>query len=127
MARLAGDIDFCPRGAVAAARASVVLLQAGGVALRTLQVPVLRPPRPVQLVGVRHPLVRIQMEPAPATALRWARVPGDPERLQSSSRDLDEVLLQRRGTEGVADRVVVQRAVRPVRPHPEEIPIAEET
>ena len=74
-------------------------------------VPVLVRPRPVQRIGVRDPLVGVEMEPAlPALRLR-PRVPGDGQALHPPSGELDEVLLEGPVAEGVRDFVVVQGAV----------------
>jgi hypothetical protein len=59
------------------------------------------------------------MEPALAALPLRPAVPGDPERLQPSARQLEENLLQRRHAEGVLHRVVAQLPVRPVGAHHE--------
>src|SRR5512143_1405842 len=67
--------------------------------------------RPVQLVVVRDSLVRIKVEPTLPAGLFGARVPRDRQRLNSTVRKLDEVLLQRRDTEGVLDLKICLFAV----------------
>ncbi len=47
------------------------------------------------------------------------RVPRYSERLETTARKLDEVLLQRRDAEGVADLIVAERPVGAVGPNPE--------
>ena len=67
------------------------------------------------------------MEPALTALLRRPAVPGDAQGLQPSARQLEQVLLQRIDAEGVLDRIVAQRAVRPVGAHHEPGAITVET
>src|SRR5262249_16074306 len=63
MARLAADADFCPARRKAIGGGIVVFLNAGRMALRTHEIPVLIKPGPVQDVVVPYVLVRIKMKP----------------------------------------------------------------
>ena len=114
MARLAGHVLLRIGGLEAPRGERVALAQIRRVALGALAVPVLRRLRPVQHVGVRHALARVQVEEAlPAVLLRPA-VPGDPERLQPSARQLQQVLLERRHAEQEGHLELGQLAVGPV-------------
>src|SRR5262245_34066217 len=116
--RLAGDIHLAPGRLEGVARRVVVLPQVRGVAVRAHEVPVLLTPGPVQLVAVPDVFARVEMEPAlPARALRPG-VPGNRERLDAPSWQLNQILLQRIDTERVLDLEVGQLAVRSVGAHP---------
>src|SRR5258705_6944323 len=81
------------------------------MAVRAHEIPILRWTRPVKLVITPNPLVGIWMKPAlPAVFLR-PRVPRDRQRLQPAVGKFDQVLLQRRYTEGVLDFIICQFAV----------------
>ena len=85
------------------------------MALRALIVPGLVAPGPVQRVAVVHGILfGIQVEPALAALLPRPAVPGQPQALHVATRELDQILLQRIPAEGVANRVIVQSAVRSV-------------
>ena len=117
MARLARHVHLGPRRLVGVGRAIESLAQVRRVAHRALGVPVLAEFRPVQHVGMRHLLVRIQVIPAlPALGLR-AAVPGDAERLVPAVRKPDQVLLQRVDAEDVRHVEVADLAVGAVGPH----------
>jgi hypothetical protein len=95
------------------------------MALGAHVIPVLAGARPVELVPPGHVLAGVEVEPSlPALCLR-PRVPGDAERLNAAIGELDEVLLERRGAEGVRDLVVPERAVGTIGPH-RELPVAAE-
>src|SRR3954447_3952953 len=74
---------------------------------------------PVQSVAGMKLLSRIQVEPALAALFLWPRIPGDAERLQASSRQADQVLLQRIDAECVGHIVVVRLTVGSLGPHRE--------
>src|SRR6476661_7464023 len=101
MTRLAADADLDEVCLESICLAIVVLAHTGRVAIRAHEVPVLRRLRPMQLVVVRDALVRIEMEPALTATILRSRVPRDRERLHAASRQLDQVLLQRRDAKGV--------------------------
>ena len=126
VAGFAGHVDFRPGGAVAAALGVVVLFEIGAVALGALQVPVLVGAGPVQRVTGDNGLVRVEVKPALAPVFGGARIPGNPEGLQASAREGDQVLLQRLDAEHVVDAVVGQLAVRALGIDPELIALAVE-
>ena len=79
-----------------------------------LVIPVLIDAGPVQRIAGRQVAIGIEMEPAlPALVLR-ARVPRNAERLKPAFRQFDQILLQRRDAERVADFEVCELAVRAV-------------
>jgi hypothetical protein len=114
VAGLAADAHFRVRGRIGVRGCVVVLLDVRGVAVGAHEVPVLLPPRPVQLVAVVDALAGIEVEPALPALLLRACVPGDRKGLNVAARQLDEVLLQRIHAERVADLEVRELAVRAV-------------
>ena len=82
------------------------------MALRALEVPVLREARPVKHVTRPDTLLRIQVKPSLPACLPGPRVPADAERLISSARKRDQILLERAVAEGVGHLVLVRLAVR---------------
>ncbi len=107
MASFAGDVELGPGGLVAVRGCLVSLAQSCRVALRAHRVPTLVGAGPVERIARRDLLVRIEMEPAPPSPLGGPAVPGPAQRLQPAAGKLDEVLLQRLDTEGVADRQIL--------------------
>src|SRR5262249_36545170 len=101
MACLAADADLCPGAGEAVIRRVVILAHAGRVALGAHEVPVLVQLGPMQNIVALDLLVGIEMEPALATLLLRAGVPGDREGLQPAVREFNEILLQRIDAEGV--------------------------
>ena len=93
------------------------------MALGAHVVPVLVPAGPVQDVVGRDPLVRVEMEPALSSLLGGPTVPAGAQGLIPASGKRDEILLQRKGAEGVRDLVVGRLAVRSFGPH-EELAVA---
>jgi hypothetical protein len=73
----------------------------------------------VQRVAGLELLVRVELEPALAALPFRTAVPGDADCLQPSARKRDQVLLQRIDPEGVADLILVERAVGALRTHQE--------
>jgi len=94
VARLAADADLREARRERASRRVVVLAHVGGVAVGTHEVPVLLALRPVQFVGVREVLARVEVEPALAALVLRPRVPRDRQRLHVAAGQLDQVLLQ---------------------------------
>ncbi len=127
---LAGDVDLRIAGVVDLLLGVVALVQVGGVAVRALIVPGLLRGGPMQRVAVVHRRarirIRIKMEPALTALLRRARVPGQAEGLEPTAGKRDQILLQRRPAEGVADRIVPQLPVGPVGLHEEGVVSTEE-
>ena len=80
----AADADFREFGRVRVRLGVVVLANAGGVALRAHEVPVLVQLRPMQDVSMVDPFVRIEMKPALPALVLWTRIPCDGERLQAT-------------------------------------------
>src|SRR5688572_5668633 len=64
VASLATDADLAPGRGIGVRARVVVLLQVGRMAIGAHVVPVLLPFRPVQLVAVIDPFIRVQVEPA---------------------------------------------------------------
>jgi len=119
VARLASDRQLGPGGRVPVARGIVALADARRMAIRAHVVPVLRAPRPVELVAVVDLLGGIEVKPPLAALRRRARVPGDGERLEASAGELDEVLLQRLEAERVLHLELCELPVGAVRPDEE--------
>src|SRR5215475_5580216 len=119
VARFAADVDRLPVGRESIGGGIVVLPDAGRVAVGAHEVPVLRRPRPVQLVVVRHAFGGVEVKPALAACFLRTRVPGDRERLDPAVRKLDEVLLERVDAEGVLDGELGEATVTPVGPYEE--------
>jgi hypothetical protein len=105
----AGNVEIGPVGGEI-----VILLQIGRVAVGALVVPGLVAPGPVQSIAGLELLAGVKVEPPLAALLFRPAVPGDTERLQPSTRERDQILLQRIDAEGVGDRIVLQCAVRTV-------------
>src|SRR5262249_8746299 len=114
MAGLAADADLCPGAGEAVIRRVVILAHAGRVAPGAHEVPVLGQLGPMQNIVVLDLLVGIEMEPALATLLLRAGVPGDREGLQPAVREFDEILLQRVDAEGVFHLERSELAVRAI-------------
>ncbi len=114
VAGLAGDVDLVPGGGVAVGIGVVALHQIGRVALGAHRVPDLVAPRPVERIAGGDPLVRVEVEPAPAALFRGPGVPGDSERLQAPAGKPDQILLQVLDAEGVEDLVLGGLPVRPL-------------
>src|SRR5262249_52030534 len=111
VAGLARHHDLGPLCGITILSGVVVPAQIGRVALRALIVPGLLPSCPVQWVRWPECLARIEVEPALAACLLWARVPGDRQRLQAAAWKFDQILLQGRDSESVLNFVVVQLTV----------------
>src|SRR5215470_1395305 len=90
----ATDADLGETRVKAILRRVVVLLDAGRVALRAHEIPILIELGPMQHVVVPDLLVRIEVEPVLASLLLGACVPGKRQRLDAAVRKLDEILLQ---------------------------------
>ena len=102
----AAHVDFRPVCRIGLAGQIEVLLQIGGMAICTHEVPVEVEPGPVQLVPGLDVLLGVQVEPA-LSALRFVpAVPGDTECLHLAAGKLHQVLLQRMNPKGVGDGVV---------------------
>ena len=84
------------------------------MALGALEVPGLVDAGPVQRVAGLELLVGVEVEPALAALVLRPAVPGDAQRLHPAVGKGDQVLLQRRDAEGVADLEVGELAVRAV-------------
>ena len=107
---LASGAELRPRRPVRVARRVVILAHVDRVAVGAHEVPVLRAPRPVQLVAVVDLVEWIDMEPALAAPRLRPRVPRDRQRLQLASGELDQVLLQRIDAERVLHVEVLDAA-----------------
>src|SRR4026207_729113 len=94
--------------------------------LRAHEVPVLPHTGPVQLIGMRDALVRIEMKPALAAFGLRTAVPGGNQRLYSPTGKFDQVLLQRRDAKCVADLELGELAVGTVGADSELIIVLEE-
>jgi len=110
VAGLAADVDLGPGRVVGAALGVEALDEVGRMALGAHAVPVLGVARPVEPVGARDPLARIQEEPPLPR-----HVPRQRERLHPTSREADQVLLQGVPAEAVGHLEHGRLAVRPVR------------
>ncbi len=119
VAGLTGDVELRPGRRVGVRGRRVALPHVRRVTVRAHEVPVLVGPGPVQRVGVRNLLFRVEMKPALAALLRGPRVPHHVQRLQTPPRKRNQVLLERRDAEGVGDRILVELAVGPVGPREE--------
>src|SRR5882724_4002743 len=92
----------------------VILPNAGRVALRAHEVPVLVELRPMQDIVVADFLLRIKVKPALTAFVFWSAVPGDGQCLQSTVRKFDEILLQRVNTKRVFDLKDIKLAIRAI-------------
>src|SRR5262252_898202 len=101
MAGLTADVDVRPARSESIGRGVVVLPDAGRMTVGAHEVPVLRRPRPVQLVVAGDALGGVEVKPPLAAVLPRARIPRDRKRLEPAVWKLDEVLLQRIDAEGV--------------------------
>ena len=101
MARLATDADFRPSRGETIGLGVVILAQAGRVALRAHEIPVLVQLGPVQDIVVLDLLVGIEVKPALAAFFLRPAVPGDRQCLNTTVGEFDEVLLQRIDAERV--------------------------
>ena len=119
VAGFASDADLRPRRAEAPACLVVVLLEVGRVAPRALVVPVLIDAGPMQRIAGLQLSIGIEMIPALAARFLGTRIPSNSERLKPPAGKLDEILLQRRDAEGVADLKIAERAIGAVGPNPE--------
>src|SRR5262245_175967 len=93
MTRFAADADLGPVRLKSIGNTVVRFAQTGGMAVRAHEVPVLRRPRPVQLVVVRNSLLRIEMKPALAAFPPGAGIPRDRQCLNAAVWKFNEVLL----------------------------------
>src|SRR5215471_18522391 len=84
MACLASDADLSRRCGITGVLGVVILANAGRMAFRTHEIPILVQLGPVQDIVMLDLLVRIEMKPALATFLLWPAVPGDRQRLQTA-------------------------------------------
>lgn len=64
----------------------------------------------MKALGVRRFGARREREPALSALLGGPSVPGDEKRLDVTAAKLDEILLQRKQAEGVADRKIARLA-----------------
>ena len=71
------------------------------MAVRAILVPVVSRRRPMELVARLDVLAGMQMVPATATALFWARVVREGERLEMAVSNVDQILLKRFDTERI--------------------------
>ena len=121
VARLAAHVDLRPRGLVGVGLRVEALDEVGGVALGAHAVPVLGVARPVEPVGPRDPLARVEEEPALPRD-----VPRHRERLHPPARKADQVLLERVPAEGVGHLEHRRLPVRSLRLDQELPAVAEE-
>jgi hypothetical protein len=112
MAGLAGDVNLRVAGVVGVARDVIALLEIRGVAVRALVIPGLVRCRPVQGMSVVQGLAGIEMEPDLATLVLGPRIPGQAQALEPAARKFDQILLEGRPAEGVADGKVLEFAIR---------------
>ena len=103
VAGLAADADLGKAGIETIRGRVIILAQRGGMALRAHEVPVLLRARPVQRIGGRDHLVRIEVEPALAALARRADVIGEGQGLFAAIGKADQILLERFETEGIRD------------------------
>ncbi len=121
MAGLAAHVDLGPRRRVGVRLRVEALDQVRGVALRAHAVPVLPVARPVEPVGTRDPLARVEEEPSLP-----GHVPRQGEGLHAPAWKADEVLLERIPAEGVGHREDRGLPVGPVGLDEELRPVAKE-
>src|SRR5450631_1020319 len=114
MASLATDADLCESRRKSVVCCVVVLSNAGGMALRTHEIPILIEPGPMQHIVVADLLVRIEVKPALTAFVRRPAIPRNRQRLQSAIGKLDEVLLERIDTERILDLEGRNLAVRAI-------------
>src|SRR5262249_19509128 len=114
MTGFAADTDLRPGRCVAVVRRIVVLADAGRVALRAHEIPVLIELGPMQDVVMLDVLVRIEMEPALSAFFLRAAIPRDRERLHAPVWKLDQILLKWIDAEGEFHLEGGQLAIRPV-------------
>ena len=87
------------------------------MAFCAFHIPILVSLSPVQLIGVHHLFLRVKMKPMlPALSFR-AAVPGNTQRLITTSGKCNQILLQWFNTECISDRVIGQFSVRSVGTH----------
>src|SRR5271157_4601373 len=111
VAGFAGDIDLRPGSRVAVFGEVVILAQVSGVAIGAHVVPRQVSARPVKRVGTGYFLAGIEVEPALADVVLGSRIPSHNVSLHSTVRKWDQILLQRRDTEGIRKLVILQLAV----------------
>src|SRR4029453_5269238 len=112
--RLPTHTDLGERRGISVVRHIIVLANAGRVALRAHEVPVLVQLRPMQNVIVLDLLVRVEVKPSLAALLLRTTVHGDRQRLQPTIGKLNQILLERIDAEGVLDLEDAERSIRSV-------------
>lgn len=117
VAGFAADRDFLISRVKRVVGGLVVLVHVGRMAVGAHEIPVLRIAGPVQLVVRVDLVVRVKMEPAPASLRRRPAVPRDRECLDPAIREFDQVLLQRLDAEGEFDLEVPEFPVGAVGVH----------
>src|SRR5690606_12065639 len=107
MAGLTAHVDLSPASSKRIGLWIVAFAQAGGVAVGTHVVPVLRRPGPVKLIPMAHRIIWVQVEPALPAFVGRAAIPSNRQGLQTTDGKFHQVLLQWINAEGVTDLELV--------------------